>query len=181
MKYIACFGDSLIQGFPYGPNYSWIAACEENRKIKMLNYGLCGDCCDDIFYRLKFYALPDYVKHIVFLGGANDIINGCPYNYTLGLFDKLYAYCQEKDYKLCIVLPLISSDSFLNEKLEKLKNDLLTKFSDKNVLMLDLQNAIGQDAKSRKLAYCDGVHPTSATYQAMGSLAGPVLEKWVEE
>lgn len=180
MKYIACFGDSLIQGFPYGNRYSWIAACEESKKLKMLNYGLCGDCCDDIFYRLKMYALPEYVKHIVFLGGANDIISGCPYNYTLSMFDKLYAFCQEKNYKLCIVLPLISADDFLNQKLEALKADIIKKYTGK-VLLLDLQEAIGTDAKARKLAYTDGVHPTAQTYKAMGNFAMPILEKWAEE
>ncbi|MDO4178267.1 MAG: GDSL-type esterase/lipase family protein [Phascolarctobacterium sp.] len=180
MKYIACFGDSLVQGFPFGNKYSWIAACEENKKLKMLNYGLCGDCCDDIFYRLRQSQLPDYVRYILFLGGANDIISACPYNYTLNMFDKLYKYCEEKNLKLCIVLPLISSDAFLNERLEQLKSDLSKKFT-KKVLLLDLQPAIGLDAKTRKDAYLDGVHPKASTYKAMGELARPILEEWTKE
>lgn len=180
MKYIACFGDSLVQGFPFGNKYSWIAACEDGKKLKMLNYGLCGDCCDDIFYRLRQYQLPEYVNHIIFLGGANDIISGCPYNYTLGMFDKLYKYCEEQNLKLCIVLPLISSDDFLNKKLEKLKADIIQKFEDK-VFLLDLQPAIGLDTKTRKTSYVDCVHPNSNTYKAMGELARPILENWVQE
>lgn len=180
MKYIACFGDSLVQGFPFGNKYSWVATCEDGKKLKMLNYGLCGDCCDDIFYRLRQYQLPEYVKHIIFLGGANDIISGCPYNYTLGMFDKLYKYCEEQNLKLCIVLPLISSDDFLNKKLEKLKADIIQKFENK-VFLLDLQPAIGLDTKTRKTSYVDCVHPNSNTYKAMGELARPILENWVQE
>ena len=180
MKYIACYGDSLIQGFPYGNKYSWLVPCEENKKLKMLNYGICGEMTDDIFYRLRQYPLPDHVKHIIFLGGANDIIFGCPYNYTLGMFDKLLAFCQQKNYKLCIVLPLISAEPVLNEKLERLKADLIEKFSGK-ALLLDLQPAIGLTQTERKKAYTDGVHPTAETYKVMGELARPILEAWVEE
>ena len=52
MKYVACYGDSLVQGFPFGPRYSWTAQVENLTQIKMLNYGVCGDCCDDIIYRM---------------------------------------------------------------------------------------------------------------------------------
>ena len=76
MKYIACYGDSLVQGFPFGPRYSWTAQVEKLTQIKMLNYGVCGDCCDDIIYRMRQYALPEYVQHVIFLGGANDILQG---------------------------------------------------------------------------------------------------------
>ena len=72
MKYVACYGDSLVQGFPFGPRYSWTAQVEKLTQIKMLNYGVCGDCCDDIIYRMRQYALPEYVHYVIFLGGAND-------------------------------------------------------------------------------------------------------------
>ena len=62
MKYVACYGDSLVQGFPFGPRYSWTAQVEKLTQIKMLNYGVCGDCCDDIIYRMRQYALPEYVE-----------------------------------------------------------------------------------------------------------------------
>ena len=67
MKYVACYGDSLVQGFPFGPRYSWTAQVEKLTQIKMLNYGVCGDCCDDIIYRMRQYALPEYVHHVLFL------------------------------------------------------------------------------------------------------------------
>lgn len=52
MQYIACYGDSLIYGFPFGIDYSWTAQVEKNFPVKMLNYGVCGDCCDDIIFRI---------------------------------------------------------------------------------------------------------------------------------
>lgn len=76
MKYVACYGDSLVQGFPFGPRYSWTAQVEKLTQIKMLNYGVCGDCCDDIIYRMRQYALPEYVQHVIFLGGATTYCRG---------------------------------------------------------------------------------------------------------
>ena len=178
MRYIACYGDSLVQGFPFGTKYSWTAQVEKLTNIKMLNYGVCGDCCDDIVYRLRQYALPEYVRHILFLGGANDIMQGRKLDAIIYDYKRLLDFCTEKDYKLCIVLPLISSDELLNRYLLNLKQEIVTRFA-AQALLLDLQPAIGQTAKERKHVYLDGVHPTAATYEAMGAYAAPFLQKWV--
>lgn len=180
MHYIACFGDSLIEGFPFGKGSSWVAELEATGEIKTLNYGLCGDCTDDIFDRLRYMYLPEQVKHIVFLGGANDVIQGVPEKFSMEIFRKLVKWCEEKDYMLCIVLPLISSDDYLNRRLLNLKQELEIRLKDQ-VYLLDLQPAIGLDAGTRAKAYLDGVHPTATTYKKMGEYARPLLLKWLEQ
>ena len=177
MNYIACFGDSLIQGYPYTNNNSWIAEAEKYAEIKMLNYGVCGDCCDDIFTRLKMTNLPEHVKHILFFGGANDIIQGRPEKHILEDFAKLVKWCEEKNYSLCIVLPLISAEPMLNVQLQSLGRAVYEKYSDK-VFMLDLQPAVGMSSLERRLAYLDGVHPKATTYKAMGKYAAPLVSEW---
>lgn len=67
MQTVACFGDSLIYGFPFGPRTSWLAEAEKVTGDKFLNYGVCGDCTDDILFRLKTIPLPAHIKHILFL------------------------------------------------------------------------------------------------------------------
>lgn len=67
MQTVACFGDSLIYGFPFGPRISWLAEAEKLTGDKFLNYGVCGDCTDDILSRLKTMTLPAHIKHILFL------------------------------------------------------------------------------------------------------------------
>ena len=106
MKYVACYGDSLVQGFPFGPRYSWTAQVEKLTQIKMLNYGVCGDCCDDIIYRMRQYALPEYVQHVLFLGGANDILQGRRIEDISRDYKRVLKWCEEKHYSLCVVLPL---------------------------------------------------------------------------
>lgn len=178
MHYIACFGDSLVQGFPFGNEASWVAELERTGEITALNYGLCGDCTDDIFDRLRLQYLPAQVKHIVFLGGANDILQGVPEKFTMSVLQRLVSWCQDKGYSLCIVLPLVSSDSYLNRKLLNLRQDLEMRLGDK-VYLLDLQPAIGLDAGTRAKAYLDGVHPTAAAYKQMGEYARPLLLDWL--
>ena len=180
MQYIACYGDSLVQGFPYGSKYSWTAQVEESTNIKMLNYGICGECCDDIVFRVRQYALPEYVRHILFLGGANDILQGRRLDAIMHDYQRLYEFCQEKNYRLCIVLPFISADEWMNRHLLNLKQELETYFSEK-AFLLDIQPAIGLDAGERKRAYLDGVHPLAKIYTAIGEYAAPKLQAWVSE
>lgn len=180
MEYIACFGDSLIQGFPFSQQYSWVAHAEIADKYKMLNYGMCGDCCDEIFYRMRQFALPEYVQHILFLGGANDILQGRRYEDTLNDYLRVLNWCTDNNYHLCFVLPFITADEFLNRKIFNLRQDIVHRFSDK-VFLLDLQPAIGLDEKTRQKAYLDGVHPLSPTYKAMGEYARPFITEWLKQ
>ncbi len=179
MFYIACYGDSLVQGFPYGPKYSWTASAEKAGNINMLNYGLCGDCCDDILFLVRQYALPDYVRHILFLDGANDILQGRRQESILENYRRLLSWCAERKYALCVALPLVSADEYLNRRLIQLRQDVELLCKGK-AFTLDLQPAIGLDAGARKRAYLDGVHPLAATYEAMGAYAAPLLASWLQ-
>ena len=181
VEYIACYGDSLVQGFPFGTRYSWTAAVEKaaGNSIKMLNYGLCGDCCDDILYRMRQYALPQYVHHVLFLGGANDILQGRSLEHILADYKRLLEWCEEKHYSLCVVMPLLSAEEELNHHLLNLRQavELLCK---NKAMLLDLQPAIGLTAAERSRAYLDGVHPKAATYESMGNYAVEYLVNWLE-
>lgn len=180
MKYIACFGDSLVQGFPFGSGSSWTAHAETIGSVKLLNYGVCGDCCDDIFCRMQQTVLPGYVGHIVFLGGANDILQGRPLAVIMEDIEKTVRWCAQKDRVLCIILPFISGDEGLNAGLCRLRRSLLDKYG-QQVLLLDAQPAIGTTPAELDAAYLDGVHPKAGVYEAVGNYLRPLLEKWVQE
>ena len=95
-------------------------------------------------------------------------------------YQRLYEFCQEKNYRLCIVLPFISADEWMNRHLLNLKQELEAHFSEKAFLP-DVQPAIGLDAGARKRAYLDGVHPLAGIYTAIGQYAAPKLEAWVQK
>lgn len=180
MQTVACFGDSLIYGFPFGPRVSWIAEVEKLTGHKFLNYGVCGDCTDDILTRLQTVFLPEQTTHILFWGGANDIIQMRPQKFIVEDLQKTVYYCQDKNLKPGIVLPLVTAESGLNKYLLPLREAISTRFAEL-VWLLDLQPAVGLTAADRKNAYLDGVHPTAAVYRAMGRYAAPLLKSWLEK
>ncbi|WP_177564793.1 GDSL-type esterase/lipase family protein [uncultured Phascolarctobacterium sp.] len=178
MRTVACFGDSLIYGFPFGPRYSWLAQAEALTGHKFLNYGVCGDCCDDILERLRRMYLPTQTTHILFWGGANDIIQMRPLKFILEDLQKTLVYCQSSKLELGLVLPLLTAESGLNEYLLPLREAVSSNFAGKASLF-DLQPAIGLGKKQLQAAYLDGVHPTAATYAVLGTYAAPLLDTWL--
>ena len=149
MKYVACYGDSLVQGFPFGPRYSWTAQVEKLTQIKMLNYGVCGDCCDDIIYRMRQYALPEYVHHVLFLGGANDILQGRRLEDISRDYKRVLEWCEEKQYSLCVVLPFISTEQALNRQLLNLRQESISAAVRPSCSICSLPSAWTQEHASR--------------------------------
>ncbi len=188
MLYGACFGDSLIEGYPFGPRAGWCAAAEEAtaqagaRALRLLNYGLCGDCVGDILARLRQYrpVLPPYVGHIIFLGGANDCLQGLSQAATVAGIQAVAAYCAAQGLELAVVLPLLSGEASLNRSLSPLR-EAIAQALPETVYVLDLQPALGWELPALGAAYVDGVHPSCAAYQALGRYAAPRLQQWLEQ
>lgn len=182
IEYIACYGDSLVQGFPYSSAYSWVAVAEKESRgaFKTLNYGLCGDATDDILYRMRQYSLPAHVRSALFLGGANDVIQGRKAAGIIRTLDAVVSLCSERDIRLCLVLPFISTEASLNRLIEGLRDAIAERFRSR-AFILDLQPAIGLTPGERFKAYVDGIHPKAATYEAMGKYAAPVLAGWLKK
>ena len=164
MRTVACFGDSLIFGFPYGPKESWIAEVQAETGVTMLNYGVCGDCCDDIVYRLKNMYLPERTEGIVFWG-IDDL-------------KQALAYCTVKKWPLAIVLPLYAANDDYNAQVELLRRRIQLEFEGK-AFLLDLQDAVGLSDAELQSAYFDGIHPTVATYKKLGMFASQLLAGWL--
>ena len=96
MTTLACFGDSLIYGFPFSPEYSWTAVLEKRLGVRVINEGACGATTDDILDNLRYTPLPQEVRHVLFFGGANDVMQRCPKDATLETLrrvKKLAAVC----------------------------------------------------------------------------------------
>jgi len=178
-KAIACFGDSLMYGFPFGKEQSWLTKVNEmNNNIIMLNYGECGASCDDIFANMKNTVLAKEVKHIMFLGGANDIIQNRPQNFTLMDINKAARWALEQHYNFGLVLLWFTAEPALNEKIGNLRAKICEQFNN-SCQLFDLQPAIGFTASELTAAYLDGVHPTLGTYTRLAEYAEPLIEVWL--
>lgn len=71
---IACFGDSLTYGYPYGPAASWVKEAGEKLGIAAVNEGMCGQTSADILARLYRALSCEKADIYVFCGGTNDIL-----------------------------------------------------------------------------------------------------------
>jgi len=178
-KTIACFGDSLIYGFPFGKTQSWLAKIHEmDSNITMLNYGEGGATCDDIFANIKRTTLVAEVKHIMFLGGTNDILQNRPVKVILSDVKKATMWATDQGYSFGLVLPWLTAESSLNIKIEELREKLCSQFS-ANCQIFDLQPALGFTVLELSSAYLDGIHPTTGTYDKIGKYANSLIEVWL--
>lgn len=180
MRTIACFGDSLIQGFPFTEENSWIARSEFLNNINMLNYGRCGECCDDISDRLTRRPLPQEITHVLYEGGMNDIVQGSPLSFTLEHIQKAAIFCREQSRPLCLVLPWRCAAPELNPCIERLRNAMQNKFS-KDCYLLDFSPVFKEPPPLHHYFIWDGVHPTAETYQKLGDFAAPRIENWIKD
>ncbi|MDO4204186.1 MAG: GDSL-type esterase/lipase family protein [Selenomonadaceae bacterium] len=176
MTALACFGDSLVYGFPFSSDYSWTAVLEKKYGIKIINEGVCGATTDDILDNMRYTPLPEGVKNVLFFGGANDVIQGCPVKATLDTIERVKRLAAEKGWKLCLVLPLLSGEYLANQKIHTLREEL---GKQSGVFILDLQPAVGIREDELRKAYIDGWHPKAGVYEKMGEYAGPILTEWL--
>lgn len=175
---IACFGDSLIYGFLFGSEYSWIRTVEWETGHRLLNYGNCGETTIDIGQRLRFGILPD-ADALIFFGGANDVLQLMPKEESCAELKRVIAFSAEKKLPLCVVLPLLSGEETCNERLQ-LMRDEFERLCEGKVMTLDLMHAIGTTQEEIAEAYLDGFHPRAEVYERMGKYAAPLIAKWCE-
>lgn len=179
MNHISCFGDSLIQGFPFTEENSWIAKVERLTDCKMINYGICGECCDDIADRLTLHPLLPEVTHVLFEGGMNDIIQGSPLTFTLSQIKKAVDFCHNQGRPFCLVLPWLCAAPELNPFIERMRSAMRQKFA-ASCYLVDFMPVFKKTVSQHHYFIGDGVHPTAKTYQDLGVFAAPLIKKWVD-
>ena len=155
---IACFGDSLVQGFPFGPESSWLATVEKLTGMHLLNYGQCGECCDEILYRLRETPVPGAVQFVLFMGGMNDLLQGRSVDMIMEDMQQAASWCMAKHYKFCLVLPWLCADAALNEKVQKLRTGMQATF--KHMTLLDLERAFAKSAAGPAVTAAAGADVT---------------------
>lgn len=175
---LACFGDSLVYGFPFSPDFSWTAALEEKYGIKIINEGICGAITGEILDNMRYVPLPEGVKQVLFFGGANDIIQGVPKKFILETIEKVKKLAAEKGWQLCLVLPLLSGEESANDTIRELREELSR---GTGAFILDLQPALGTSEEDLRNTYFDGWHPKAKVYEKMGEYAGPILLEWLKK
>jgi len=177
MAVIACFGDSLIEGFPFSSENSWVARVAGNTGMEMLNYGICGECCDDIKDRIIWHPLQKEITHVLFEGGMNDIIQGCPLLFSIEQIKQAKQFCDEQKVPFCLVMPWFCGVDELNPLIERMRAAMKKEFAG-ICYLLDFEPLLVKAEHRMKWFIWDGVHPKAETYESLGDYASPLLQHW---
>lgn len=77
MKLI-CIGDSLTYGYGISRRETWIALTAARTGMEIANAGICGDTTGGMLARFRSDVMEKRPKAVFMMGGANDMITGCP-------------------------------------------------------------------------------------------------------
>lgn len=177
---IYCFGDSLVYGFPYLPEASWIETVNvTSDKLCCVNYGVPGATFDEVEDKIKLTCFPATVQYLLVLAGTNDLLMGRPLQYILCNCVSLAKWCEGKNIYLGVVYPFYTAHADFNAKISNLRAKMQQDLRGvPGISLLDLGQII-VDNVGAEGQFFDGVHPTAELYQSIGLAAVPLLEEWV--
>lgn len=177
---LAAIGDSLTEGYPFGPEASWVTYLSEKLKTEVYNRGINGDFTAGMLERFERDVLSCRPTHVIILGGANDAYELLPLEQVSPNFQRMTELCLRERIVPILALPtpslLPSEERFLIDYRAWLRD-----YAAKNsFLLLDfysqLQSLIEQGKASE--LFVDEVHPSIKGYSMLGRIAWESLENW---
>lgn len=175
---IACLGDSLTWGFPYGTPYSWVNLVSQRTGLKMINLGLNGNTTEDMLHRFPFQVLPAKPTHVVLMGGTNDIIMQETFpRITLNL-QNLVEMAQKHKIIPILGLPIPLGWKEAEVRLERIRAWMRDLARTQNLKVIDFNRAFYQVNSEgewipRWELMLDGSHPAIEGYIAMADQFDP--------
>ena len=168
---MVCLGDSITWGYPYGPEYSWVALSSAALGIPMLNKGINGETALDLWCRFARDVISAAPSHVFIMAGTNDASIRVSLEDFKRSILQMTAGAWKKEIRPVLGLPIPSSDIFLENNLQKYRKWLREYSETSGVLAVDfspvMTNPSGQVNHG---CYIDEVHPSKAGYRAMTDL-----------
>lgn len=184
---VACLGDSITHGFPYGPESSWVAILGDKLGLNMINRGINGDTTDSMLYRFDRHVAAHRPSHAVVMGGINDILMGVNVREIKSNIERIV----ERSFSggICPVLgittPLVSEmigyyDRHALAVLDELHRELRRYALEKEIPAVDFCLALtGTDGNADASLFVDGGHPNREGYRRMALAAEKILSRLV--
>ncbi|MBU7005359.1 GDSL-type esterase/lipase family protein [Phosphitispora fastidiosa] len=168
---MVCLGDSITWGYPYGPEYSWVALAETALGTPMINKGINGETALDLWRRFARDVISNVPSHVFIMAGTNDASIGVSLEEFKRSILQMTAGAWEKEIRPVLGLPIPSSDRFLENNLQKYRQ-WLTEYSETSgVLVVDFSPAMTDlSGQINYGCYNDEVHPSKAGYRAMAGV-----------
>lgn len=188
---IACFGDSLTYGYPYGPTASWVKEAGEKLGIAAVNEGICGQTSADILARLYRALSCEKADIYVFCGGTNDILRDLALDEITGNVRAAREAVGTAGKLFVAASPLpLTPDSIAcgwqsaaaaarhDTALCAYRTELAAFAGVNTVPFIDFYESFAA-MQDHRLYYTDGVHPNRRGYEIMAATALNVLRDLV--
>ena len=182
---IVCIGDSITYGFEVDGSLTWIGRLRREEEINLLNVGINGDTCGNMFARFKEHVVDLSPKAVFIMGGGNDILAGTPLEYITNSVAMMAQMALDKGIVPMIgIAPepspkdvpaewkqLMDYDQ-VREQMATYKEWLIT-FAKANLLpYIDFDSEMKNKLRSGYGRYFfDGVHPNPAGHKIMAGIA----------
>lgn len=188
---IICIGDSITQGFPYGPAWSWVAILAKTLPVEIINRGVNGDTTGNMLARFQTDVLSFNPGITVIMGGTNDAWLGAGLTTVKANLTAMVERSRKHHVLPVMGLPVPLSpggDDFFSG-LEEASNTLdqyrswLKDYSQTNSLtIIDFYKPMLTPGSiyGRPAYFLDGVHPSQAGYQVMAKAALSVIEQLIK-
>jgi acyl-CoA thioesterase-1 len=174
---IACFGDSLTEGYGLTPDEALPAVLERGLRdrgidVRCLNFGVSGDTSEDGLKRLDAVlgAEPD---RVVLAFGANDCFLDDPVDEVAARLSSLIEAFRDRDIPVLLagVNAGLNPDGTYRARFEKIFPDLAGRYG--LALFPDL---LAPYQGNPSLTLLDGLHPNEDGVEAMGRALLPLVE-----
>jgi len=172
MKIIA-LGDSITQGFPYGPRESWVYYTARELNLNIINKGICGDLTWNMLKRFQLDVVASDPTHVLILGGTNDAFLGCPLEEVSTNFTAMVEMACQHGITPVIGLPIPSLSEPEEVILMSYREWLQDYAQSKRIKIIDFYAPFKAaiEAGTGMRLYVDEVHPSVWGYELMGKTA----------
>ncbi len=164
--FAVALGDSLIYGYPYGPEASWVRRASELSGQKLINAGQNGATGSDLIPSFPRSVLPHDPSYVIIGTGTNEALRGeslSSYERNLGILQELAG--QHGITPIFILpIPILSSE-------EQHLAELRTIIHEQSCATLNFYRPF-LDARTRTPDprwYVDWIHPTRAGYRRLAA------------
>lgn len=182
---IICIGDSITYGYEVEGTLTWIGRLRREEEINLLNVGINGDTCANMFSRFKEHVIDLSPKAVFIMGGGNDILAGTPLEYVTNNIAMMAQMALNKG-----IIPMVGISpepspkdvpkewhqmmdyDFVREQIATYKEWLLAFAKANQLPYIDFDTEMKAKLRSGYGRYfIDGVHPNPAGHKIMAAIA----------
>lgn len=182
---IACIGDSITYGYPYGVKASWVAHTSLEG-VTLVNHGVNGDTVGGMLKRLDREVLSTGSSHVLILVGTNDAfgnLSRTEYSSSLGHMTRKVRLGGMTPVLgvLTPVAPASLGQIFalsqgeirrVMGRLQEYRQEIILISEKQRIPRVDFCSAfLEKSGRLREELLTDGVHPTRQGYLAMARQA----------